>query len=147
MPHFTFSASPAGLIVDVLVGLGQTDLDERIAASRAYPNPIWCRGEIDTGSSISGVSSSILRSLGLSRPVRRVSTTTAGGQMSVDLYRISMTIMNLADPMTDRLHLSDVEATELPHTLIGIDLLIGLDVLLQYQFHLNGPASQFKLDF
>jgi hypothetical protein len=37
--------------------------------------------------------------------------------------------------------------SELPTVLPDADVLVGLDVLLQLKFLLDGPAGQFTLDF
>jgi hypothetical protein len=108
---------------------------------------VLCSGDIDTGSNISGVSSKLLRSLGLTKPLRSEYTQTASGRVFVDTYRISATILNMNAHSSDRLFVADLEVIELTNTQLAVDVLIGLDVLAQCQFHLDGPGQTFSLDF
>jgi hypothetical protein len=45
------------------------------------------------------------------------------------------------------LTLPDLEVMELPQPLSGVEVLIGMDVLMNCKLVLDGPAGQFTLEF
>jgi len=45
------------------------------------------------------------------------------------------------------LTLSNLMVTELAHPIPGVDVLIGMDVLLACRLIVDGPARQFALEF
>src|SRR5262245_60524398 len=97
MPKLVFPVLPDGLLVDVVIGLDGDTIAAQIAAGQAVTAPVLTRGEIDTGTNVTAVSASILRRLGV--PVQYQTTTqTIAGQMSANVFKVSLGIRNLADP-------------------------------------------------
>src|SRR5258708_2494370 len=66
MAKLVFAFLPDGLAVDVLIGLDGATLTAQVASGQALTHPIFTRGEIDTGSNITAVSTAILQRLGVS---------------------------------------------------------------------------------
>jgi len=142
----TFAVRPEGLTVAVLIGLNNQDAAALAAAGSPIPPPVWGTGLLDTGCDITSVAPTLLRRLPLAR-TGGSSSQTVGGQVSVELFEVSLSIPppgGAAGPLLVRPHLV---VMELPHPIAGIDVLIGLDVLLTCRLLLDGPGRQFTLDF
>lgn len=118
----------------------------RIGAGQSTPVPIWTTALIDTGSNISAVTADIIQKLSIS-PVAHTRTRTAAGPASVRVFYVSLSIPpagNLPGPMLTRSRLLVMELTDPPP---DIDVLIGLDILLDCRLLLDGPGGYFTLDF
>ena len=63
------------------------------------------------------------------------------------LYEVSLSVLDLGNPAGAKLTLPDLLVMELPAILHGIDILVGMDVLLTMRFALDGPGRHFSLDF
>jgi hypothetical protein len=100
---------------------------------------------MDTASDLTAVTGRILQALGLSTS-RSVKTHTASGSVSVDVYEISLSILPPTG-MTAMFTTSHLEVTELLHAAPGIDVLVGLDVILQGVLHVDGPGGTFSFTF
>jgi hypothetical protein len=145
MPKLIFPVLPDGLHVDVVIGLDGVTTAAALASGQPITAPILTRAEIDTGSNISAVNAAILRRLGI--PIQFSSTTlTPGGSMAVDVFRVSMGVRNLADPVSSEITETGLLVMELTTPLPNVDALIGLDFLLGCRFLLDGPARQFSLE-
>jgi hypothetical protein len=79
-------------------------------------------------------------------PTRQSNTQGIGGQVSVDLYRISLSICDAAQPHLPWFVQPDLLVMELPPGF-WVDVLIGMDVLLNCRTLIDGPGRQFTLDF
>jgi hypothetical protein len=137
---------PDGLTLDVLIGLDGGRSQDLVALGQPLPRPVRARGVLDTGSDCTAVAPRVLQALGLS-PSASVQTHTAGGLVQTHAYEVSLSVPPLvgASPMFT---VPDLLVTELMHALpAGIEVLVGLDVLLQCVFTLYGPAGTFKLTF
>lgn len=62
------------------------------------------------------------------------------------LYQVSLSIFDATQPLLPWFVIPDLEVMELPPH-VTIDVLIGMDVLLQCRLLLDGPGRQFTLDF
>jgi hypothetical protein len=80
--------------------------------------------------------------------VSHASSSTHGiaGSVPVRLYRVSLSVFDPAQPTLTWFVVPDLEVMELP-SYIAVDVLIGMDVLLQCRLLLDGPGRQFALDF
>jgi hypothetical protein len=141
-----YPISPAGLEVPVLIGLDGQDSSDLVAAGQVVPNPIMLRGILDTGSSVTAVAPWVFQRLGLSSKGKS-STTTAGGQMPVELFRVSIAILPPSNLQGPSLTLSSIWASGLSVTIPDADVLIGLNVLRELKLILDGPAHIFSLEF
>jgi Aspartyl protease len=145
MARLTFPVQPDGLIVDVLVGLDRQALDDLRARGKPLPTPLTCLGALDTGSDISAMNPDLPVRLGLT-PKGQTRTHTATGQVSVDLYAVSLSITNLQTPGAPWLTVPTLTVMGLQAPLPTVEVLIGLDVLLTCQLFLDGPGQTFSLD-
>jgi hypothetical protein len=144
MPHLTFPMSPDGPVLEVVVALDTNKIAVRQQAGAAVPLPLPIRALIDTGTDVTAIAPRVLRQLGLA-PLYTASTLTAGGQVGVDLFEVSLVITGpkgTAGPMYVRPYLL---ATELPVPLPNIEALIGRDILAECLFQLDGPGANFLL--
>jgi hypothetical protein len=147
MPQLTFPVTKAGLAVPVWIGSEGCIVEALKDAGRDIPVPVGARGLIDTASTVTAVAPWILQRLAVS-PAGKSSTHTAGGQVEVQLYRVSLGITDPTQPPgSPWLTRTDLMVTELATELPDAAVLIGLDVLLTCKFLLDGPAKQFTLEF
>jgi hypothetical protein len=146
MARLAFRVQADGLIVDTIVWLDGGTADDLTARGLPVPTPIHCRGLLDTGSDVTAVSASIPARLGLV-PTRRATTTTAAGPTHVDLYTVSLSVTDAATPGAPMLSAPNLLVTQLAAPLPGVEVLIGLDVLLSACLLLDGPGRTFTLDF
>lgn len=146
MPSLTFPATISRLAVPVWVGLDRTNAQQRQATGQGALRPVQARGELDTATYPTAIASWVLQRLGL-KPVGSVSMQTAAGQHTVRLFDVSLSITDLTTPGAPMLTIAQLRASELVTPLPDTDVLIGLDVLLQVRFHLDGPARTFTLEF
>jgi hypothetical protein len=144
MATLTFPVDPAGLLVDVAVNL-EGALLVPLRSGGGGPSPVQGRGLIDTGSDVSAVALPILQRLAIP-PVQRTTTQSIGGSLPVNLYRVSLHILdarNIGQPWLSQPALLVMElAYGFP-----FDALIGLDVLLTCKTLVDGPARRFTLEF
>jgi hypothetical protein len=147
MQELKFSVVPDGMICDVLIGLNGQTTKALVSARQAISRPVQCRGLIDTGSDVTCVGSPVLRRLGLITPIAKTTTTTTSGTVPVDLFEVSLNVLNLAATQGPMLVLTDLLVMELPGLVPKLDVLIGMDVLLTTRLLLDGPKKEFSLEF
>ena len=147
MARLTFPVSRDGLIVPVWIGLSGQETTTLLAAGHAVPPPLKVRGLLDTGSDVTAVAVRILQSLGATPATVTATTTTAGGQVSVRLFEVSLSITDPTQSLTAWLTEPNLLVTELLTTLSAAEVLIGLDVLLTCKTELDGPVRRFMLEF
>jgi len=97
MPQLTFPVTKAGLAVPVWIGPEGSVIEAVKDAGQAFPAPVGSRGLIDTASTVTAVAPWILQRLAVS-PSGKSSTHTAGGQVEVQLYRVSLGITDPTQP-------------------------------------------------
>jgi hypothetical protein len=140
MPHQTFPLSREGMIVAAVVGLNGVDTASLVQHGRPIPRPIQVRSLLDSGTDVTAVAARVFQQLGLGSLISGFSQTTSG-LVSVNLYRVSLTIScspGLAGPIVT---LTDLLVSELTTALPNIDALIGMDVLRESLLVLDGPVS------
>lgn len=146
MTQLTFPLQTDELKLAVVIGLHQQAMVDRLAAGLSLLSPIWAKGAIDTGSSITCIATDLLQTLA-TPPVGQSRTQTAAGPARVRLFRVSLSIPsagNLLGPMLTR---GDLLVMELIDPPPDIEVLIGLDILLDCRLFLDGPGRYFTLDF
>jgi hypothetical protein len=117
-----------------------------IAAGRGLPAPLRAAGLLDTGSNVTCVAKGVVSGLGIT-PVVRTTTQTFAGPVPVDLYEVSVSVTQPGWTAGPSFVVPDVDVMEYAQTISRIDAVIGLDVLLQCQLIIDGPAMQFSLSF
>ncbi len=148
MAQLTFPVTRAGLAVPVWVGITKSELATRMPAGQPVPAPIEARGLLDSCTDVTAVAPWILQGLAVPS-VSATSTHTAGGQVKVRQYRVSLGITDPGQPAgSPWLTEPDLLVTELAAVLPDADVLIGLDVLLACpKLILEGLAGRFTLEF
>jgi hypothetical protein len=139
----TFPITPDGLVVDVFVN-HEVSVLLPLWQAGVRPPPIAARGLIDTGNDITGVSLVILQQLGV-QPIVQTTTHGVGGTVPVNVYRVSLQILDARDTTLPWIANPTLDVMELPPS-IPFDVLIGLDILLTCKLFVDGPAGQFTLD-
>jgi len=147
MPQLTFPLSSSGeLTLTVVIGHGRKALLGFLAARQPIPRPAWTTGVIDTGTNITCVTPAVLQRLQLSSTMQG-SSQTVGGPVAANLFEVSVSIppaRNVPGPMLTR---RDLVVMEMPSPIPGVEVLIGMDILLGCKLILDGPARQFTLEF
>ena len=145
MPQLAFPITIDGLSVDVRVNLDPASLASLHGGGQTVPSSIPGKGLIDTGTDITAVTPAILQQLGVQvHDYRR--TTGIGGLVAVRLFRVTLFILDKAQPKMPWFTVPDLLVMELPAPL-PVDVLIGMDVIRICKMLVDGPAGQFLLDF
>jgi hypothetical protein len=134
------------LKLPVVIGPNRKALVAFLAAGQPLPRPVWTTGVVDTGSNVTCVSPAVLRQLGLASTAQSTSHTAAG-QAVVNLFEVSLSIPPLANVQGPMLTRKDLLVMETPCLIPGVEVLIGLDILLDCILLLDGPGRQFTLEF
>lgn len=129
-----------------MVGLNGPTMATMVAAGQPVAAPLARRGLIDTGTDVTCIASTVLQQLGLTKPVMRTTTQTAIGSGRVNLFEVSLGILDLSNQPGPSLVVANVLVMEFPAGIVACDVLIGLDILLTTRLVLDGPAGFFSLD-
>jgi uncharacterized membrane protein YagU involved in acid resistance len=146
MARQTYPLTAAGLEVPVWIGLDGATTAALVGAGKPVAPPVRARGLLDTGSSVTAIPSWLIQQLAIPVATTHV-THTAAGPMKVNLCRVSLRLEGAQIPSSSWLMLHDLLVMELVTALPDADVLVGLDVLLTCQLHLDGPGRHFTLDF
>ena len=128
-----------------MFGIDGTRTTARLQAGVPVPRPIAVNAQIDTGCNVTLVSAAVLHSLGIVSHRTTQSTSTAGA-WAVRLFMVSLSIVGPTG-MGPSLVQPSLEVVELTTPIPNIDVLLGMDVLLQCRLLIDGPARQFTLMF
>ena len=79
MSKVVFPVLRDGLLVDVVIGLDRPAMLAQLSPGQLITAPVLARGEIDTGSNVTAVSSAILHRLGIAAQYRTTTQIAAGG--------------------------------------------------------------------
>jgi len=133
------------LLIDVRLNLHAPALVALQPAQRPIPQSAAARAILDTDSNATCVSAALVQQLAL---ISTLSSTTQGisGPVAVQLYRASLVILDPARPHVPWFVVPDLEVMELPPGA-PVDVLIGMNVLLDFRLLVDGPARQFTLDY
>jgi hypothetical protein len=145
MAQLTFPISGSELWVDVRINLSAPALAGIQASGGLAPSSLPAKAQIDTGSNVTVVAASIIGRLGIA-PAVHAKTQGIGGSFSVQLFRVSLSILDASQPTLPWFTHPDLLVMELPPNP-SVDVLIGMDVLLGCRMLVDGPARQFTLDF
>jgi hypothetical protein len=146
MAVLTFPINPDGCSLDVLVGLDHLASHALLARGAALPCPERVRALLDSGTDLTAVPVTVLGRLPFS-PGRRVRTHTAAGIIHTPTYYISLSIPPAPGTAGSLLVVSRLRVTELAVPLPGLEVLIGLDVIRQYLWVIDGPGGTFSVTF
>jgi hypothetical protein len=127
-----------------MIGLNGQDTAALVSAGKAVLAPVLVRALVDTGSNVTCCADTILTRLGLG-PLQQYTTQTVSGPLSVRTFEVSLSIPGASAASGPLLVLPQLVVMEFTEPLQNIDVLIGLDVLLQCTLHVDGPGGQFSL--
>jgi hypothetical protein len=144
MPHVTLPIASDGFIVQVMVGLNGAGTAKLLAAGQPIPAPILLRGAIDSGTDVTCVDSQVLKRLGLSL-IRQMTSTTAAGVITADLFEVSFGIPRTGSLTAPLLVLDQLIVMALVQAPPGIAVLVGRDVLGHLLMIADGPREEFTL--
>jgi Aspartyl protease len=146
MPHLTLPVQPHGLAAELVVGLDGDKMTSLTLAGLPIPPPVRITGLIDTATDLTALSPQLIQRLAL--PVLgTVATLTASGPAHVRLYEVSLSITGPVAAAGPIYVLSKLRVTELATAIPNADCLLGMDVLGQGLFILDGPAKRFTIGF
>jgi hypothetical protein len=145
MAQLTFLIRFGELRLTALIGHSRNNLAALVAAGK-MPLPMWTRAVVDTGTNVTCVTPGVLRRLGLT-PTGQGSTHTAAGQATVNLFEVSLGIPPAGNAPGPGFAPRDLVVMELPIAIPRVEVLIGMDVLLDCTLLVEGPARQFTLEF
>ena len=143
MPQLTFPFDLNGMFVDVLLSCGRGQMVELMGKGNPVPR-LWVRGIIDTGTNVSAVSRSILDQLGIP-PGDPAQSEGVSGEFTTNYYEVSLTIADKSTPSRPTYMPPDVSVIHMEVT--GVDVLIGLDLLMACRLVVDGRAGLFTLEF
>jgi hypothetical protein len=146
MDQLTFEKPAGDLTLTVVVGHGRRALLDHLASGQQPPSPVWTTGVVDTGTNVTCVTSVVLQKLGL-LSTGQGSSHTVSGEAAANLFSVSVSIPppdNVPGPMLTR---RDLTVMEMPSPIPGVEVLIGMDNLLDCKLLLDGPARRFTLEF
>lgn len=133
-------------MVPVVVVLEAGAMAALVAAGLPVLQPQHGKGLLDTGSDVTAIGAAILQRLQI--PIRTSGrTTTAAGTVSVDLYEASLSIVPADGSSQPLFTHPSLLVSEIANPIPPIDVLIGRDVILQCQLHVDGPGGAFSLTF
>jgi hypothetical protein len=141
----TFPVQPDGLIVALVIGMDALACQTLQQSGQSIPRPVLVRGVLDTAADVTAVAPRVLQALGL--PLYgSAQTSTAGGPVTVGIYEISLSILP-ATGSGPTFTAPRLMATELLHAAPGVEVLVGLDVILQGVLNIDGPNRVFSFTF
>ena len=119
-------------------------MKQLLARNEPIPAPIWVRGMIDTGTNVSAVSLMLLQQLDIP-PGEPVQSEGIAGDFDTHYYEVSFTIADKPAKGGPTYSPPDVSVIHLE--AVGVDVLIGLDLLVACRLVVDGPAGLFTLEF
>jgi Retroviral aspartyl protease len=143
MPILNGQFEPDG----ALVGLRRPEVRKLRAAGRPLPAPVAVRALLDTGAECTCIDPQALG--GLSLPLKGLGLTNVpalGGLTATPQRDASLTIIHPAGA-AQNLVIHEHPVVELALGQLGYQMLIGRDLLDQWLFVRNGPASTFSLSY
>jgi hypothetical protein len=143
MPHLTLDISDDGPITDFRVGLSPAEAKALRVDGKSIPDAVLCRGLIDTGSDCTCVAVEIIKTLGVT-PTGITDAYVAGNPVpqKVQTYALGIHIVHPTGTFTLP---GLISAPGFDMSQMGIEALIGRDVLKNCFFFYNGAANRFAM--
>lgn len=148
MPTLSSRLEPAGAVVDLEIGWSAGGVRTQRAALRPVPPSIHARGLIDSGAEASCVDSRLINALGLSLLSYKLVNLAAAGGITVGAeYEVGVAIKHPSGDVRRDFIVPDLTVIELPLRGLGLDVLLGRDVLGLCRFLYDGPKNRFRLTY
>ncbi len=146
MPKYTYPIGPDGPVVPVMIGLDDQSTAVLAQAGLPVPPPLHGFGLLDTGSDVTIVAPRLLRPYQYI-PGGGASTTTTGGAIPVRLTRISLSIIPPLSVTGPLIVQANLVAAEMVQAVPNIDVIVGRDVMMDYECDFEGPAALVHIIF
>jgi hypothetical protein len=149
MPVFSDAVGAGGPLVRVEVGVSERHRQQLFTAYRPVPQPVGLNALLDTGAGISCVDPWLIGRLQLQPKggFRVVNAPGLGGLTFPRTYEVSLAVLHPAGDPADRLVITDLDVADVTLGIMGIDLLLGRDVLALCDFNYLGRAGTFTLTY
>jgi hypothetical protein len=145
MAQLTLPIVAGELLIDVRLNLHAPALAAFQTTQKAAPASVPAKAILDTGSNVTGVSTALIQQLSLVQTVPS-KTHGIGGVVQVQMFRASLIIVDPVQPQVPWFVQPDLLVMELPPGTPA-DVLIGMDILLDFRLLMDGPNRQFTLDY
>jgi len=143
----TLKVDPSGrLVVQLYLGVGSVLRAALARAGHHPPRPVQVKALVDTGASRTVVEESKLTALGLTPTGEKDVHTASTGKNPVkrNLYKVEVSLAEaVTGKLADNLEVAAVDDL----SGLGVEALLGRDVLRTIHFQYNGPNGEFTLDF
>jgi hypothetical protein len=148
MPQLTGVLHGQGALVDLVVGLGRQDVQKLRTALRPIPQPLKLSALIDTGADATCLDPAIINALNLPWLHLAYANMPAGSGLGLTAqHRAGVTILHPSGNRRDHLIIADLVVCELPLRSLGLDAVIGRDILDGLRFIYDGRGGAFSLDY
>lgn len=148
MPTLSDYLAPGGPLIAIALAPSATQARRLRMALRPVPPPLSALALLDTGAEMSGVDASWIAPLGLpTRMLGLANVPAHGGLTPGYVYDASLTIVHPSSNRQDDLVIPDLSILELPLSLLGIQAVIGRDVLALCDFLYYGRQGRFELRY
>lgn len=147
MQQLNFPMTQHGLEVTATIGVPAPIAIAALAAGQTPLPGISVRALIDSGADATSVDPAYFARLGLSPVSPPISMTTAGGVVAASWYEMSLIVFGSQGLQGPLFVWDSWFATNFPHPLQGIDVLLGMDFIRAVKLNCNGPGGEFSLQF
>ena len=147
MPTLTLGTDHSGKpVIELYVGVGLAKSASLRESGQSIPVPRSLRALVDTGASRTVIEEEQLRRLELSPLADEdVHTASTGGApVKLNVYAVELSLAEAVAGTLAR-NLPVLAAADLSG--LGVQVLLGRDVLGRVHFHYNGPGHEFSLEF
>ena len=146
MPRLTIDFTAEDIRLPVLIGPDRSVIAAAIAGGGQVPKALRATALLDTGTNITAISADLIARLGLVK-VDDGETQTASGVATVDLFSISLGFPAEKGLTAPAVLVSELKVMALSVEIEGVDVLFGLDALLNCHMLFDGPGLTLLIDF
>jgi hypothetical protein len=147
MPLLTAAITTEGAFVSVLVGPSAPRVEALQAAGRQVPAPKAIRALLDTGASCTILDATVVQALGLVPTGVTAISTPSTGDMPHLCNQYDAAVEILLEPPHVHLASRTIPVIEAPLAHLGLQALLGRDILNQGILIYNGKSAQFSRAF
>jgi hypothetical protein len=142
-----FPTNPFGLFVDVEVSPVVAAAAVPVGSGQQSSTRVSALGLLDSGSDVTVVHAAILQFLGIPPRQTSVKSQSVAGIRQSDLFDVTLNITDFTNAGAPAFVKSPLLVMDMPSALGKIQVLIGLDVLLDFRLLIDGPGRRFTIDF
>jgi hypothetical protein len=145
MPFLTIPIGPEGALIDLHVALSTPRIDALKAAGMGFPPPQMACAMIDTGASITSISSRIANALGLVPTGKTTVTGATTGSVPHITNQYDVALAFLQPGVHTHVFGVTIPVIEIDLGSPNIDALLGRDLLRQCLCVYNGKKDELVL--